>query len=165
MDIAALNQSRIAPLFPPLIEKANDFITQCAALGVDILITQSLRTWQEQDALYAQGRTTVGKIVTNARGGQSYHNFGLAYDIVPVGPNGQLLWDTDNPAWATAEGIGRNLGLELGADWTGFKDIPHYELTGGVSLQTLRSLYTSGDLSACWKAVSNALTNSPNTTI
>lgn len=57
--------------------------------GLRLRISQGLRTISEQDALYSQGRTTKGKIVTNAKGGQSYHNYGLAFDFV-------LLYDRDN---------------------------------------------------------------------
>ena len=57
--------------------------------GVRLRFTQTLRTNKEQDDLYAQGRTKKGKIVTNAKGGQSIHNFGLAFDIV-------ILLDKDN---------------------------------------------------------------------
>lgn len=178
MNIEALNHARLGLLYPPLIGKANLFIADCEACGVKILITQGLRTFAEQNALYAEGRSAPGKIVTNAKGGQSYHNFGLAFDIVPIDANGNPIWDTSNEAWTTAKEIGdlhpgspdtridpqrmaeiisQELGLSLGADWTKFKDIPHYELTGGVPLQVLRNLYKSNDLSACWQEVDTRL--------
>lgn len=175
MNIALLNQQRLAPLFPPLIEKANLFISDCREEGLMILITQGLRTWAEQNDLYNQGRHgNPGKIVTNAKGGQSYHNFGLAFDIVPVDKNGHPIWDVTNEAWEIAQAIGelhpgsvntrldpvfaaqvvmQDLGLTLGADFHSIKDIPHYEMTGGVSLQILRNLYKPNNLSACWAEV------------
>jgi peptidoglycan L-alanyl-D-glutamate endopeptidase CwlK len=179
MNVQALNTQRITPLFPPLIVAANNFIADCAEQGANILITQGLRSWAQQDALYAQGRTAPGKIVTNAKGGQSYHNFGLAFDICLIDLNGQPIWDTTKHEWALAKEIGelhagsvdtrldpefvaeiiaQDLDLSLGADWVKFKDIPHYELTGGVPLQVLRNLYKPNDLSACWVEVSSRLT-------
>ena len=178
MDRSALNQRRISQLMSDLQQKANQFIADCAEEGVNVLITQGLRTWAEQDALYAQGRTKPGKIVTNAKGGQSYHNFGLAFDICPIDANGQPIWDTSNKAWAIAKEIGelhegsidtrldpafvvkviaQDLDLVLGADWVKFKDIPHYELTGGTPLSILRNLYKPNDLSACWHEVQSRL--------
>lgn len=177
IDRLALNTARLAPLFPPLIAKANTLIADCSAQGVNILITQGLRTWREQDALYAQGRTTPGKIVTNAKGGQSYHNFGLAFDICPIDAAGKPIWDTTAKEWKLAWEIGdlhqgsaltsldsdfvasviaQDLGLQEGNDWSKFKDPPHYELTGGVSLALLRISYKP-DLTACWQEVESRL--------
>lgn len=178
MTIADRNAAAIAPLFPPLIIAANNFIADCAKERVNILITQGLRTWQQQDALYAQGRTAPGKIVTRARGWQSYHNFGLAFDIVPINTSGTPIWNVADPAWKTAWEIGdlhegsadtrldpafvaqiiiQDLDLGEGEDWTGFKDPPHFELTAGVPLAMLRSLYSKNDLSACWQEVERRL--------
>ncbi len=74
--------------------------------GLGLLVTQGLRTWAEQDALYAKGRTIppIGKlfVVTKARGGQSWHNFGLAFDIVVLDALGKNDWDISHPGWATA---------------------------------------------------------------
>lgn len=176
MDRLALNQQRLAPLFPELIRRGKLFIADCEQAGVNILITQGLRTWEEQDWLYAQGRTAPGKIVTNAKGGQSYHNFGLAFDIVPIDENGVPIWDTTREEWDIAETVGnghlhegsagtrlspeiiaqvvdQDLGFTWGGDFHSIKDIPHFELTGGVTLQVLRNLYKPGDLSACWREV------------
>jgi peptidoglycan L-alanyl-D-glutamate endopeptidase CwlK len=157
MDITALNEQRLSTVFAALADKAHQMIDQCSAKGVTILITQALRTWAEQDALYAQGRTTPGKIVTQAKGGQSYHNFGLAFDIVPIDAIGKADWDTSHPAWATAEEIGKSLGLEWGGDWTSFKDLPHFQLSGGVTLESLREIYQEGGLASCWIAVTNSM--------
>ncbi len=178
IDVQALNTQRLSLLLPELTKRANEFLDDCSAEGVTLLITQGLRTWQEQDALFAQGRTDPGKIVTNARGGQSYHNFGLAFDIVPLDAQNQPIWDTTNDAWKIAQEIGllhagssdsrldpsfvasvsaQDLGLTWGGTFTTIKDIPHYELTGGVPLSVLRNLYKPNDLSACWAEVQSRL--------
>ena len=98
----------------------------------DIEVTQGLRTWAEQDALYAQGRTTPGEIVTHAAGGYSWHNFGMAIDLVPedITP-GQPDWNLNNPVWARMVSIAESLGLVSGAEWHGADlDVPHVQLTG-----------------------------------
>jgi len=90
--------------------------------------------------------------VTKARGGQSYHNFGLAFDIVILDSIGKATWDTTHPGWKVSADIGKSLGLEWGGDWTGFKDIPHFQYTGGVSLATCRELFPSG-LEGIWRQI------------
>lgn len=108
------------------------------------MVTETLRTKEEQDELYAQGRTKPGKIVTNAKGGDSFHNYGLAFDIALI-DRGKLNWNTgadinDNDITDFFEigEIGEKLGLEWGGRWK-FKDMPHFQLTFGLSLADLKA--------------------------
>jgi peptidoglycan L-alanyl-D-glutamate endopeptidase CwlK len=87
-----------------------------------------------------------------AKGGQSYHNFGLAFDIVVLDAVGKADWDVSHPGWKQAGALGRSVGLEWGGDWTGFKDWPHFQYTGGLSLVQCRSLFPQG-LDALWYRV------------
>lgn len=116
----------------------------------------TLRTFAEQDALYAQGRTRPGNIVTKARGGQSYHNYGLACDIVLlVDTDGNGTFETasweekkdfdgDNKSdWMEIVAIFKRHGWEWGGDWR-FKDDPHFQKTFGKSIAELQSLYNAG---------------------
>ncbi|WP_230203680.1 M15 family metallopeptidase [Bacillus massiliigorillae] len=110
------------------------------AEGILVIITQGLRTVAEQNALYEQGRTKPGKVVTNACGGYSYHNFGLAFDFCIydiIGGKFIPNWQVDK-RWIRVGAIGKSLGLEWGGDWTDFKDYPHFQYTFGLSLQKLR---------------------------
>jgi peptidoglycan L-alanyl-D-glutamate endopeptidase CwlK len=106
--------------------------------------------------LYAKGRTVppVGRKhrVTMAKGGQSYHNFGLAFDIVVLDAVGKADWDASHPGWAHAGALGKSVGLEWGGDWTGFKDWPHFQYSGGLSLAQCRSLFPQG-LELLWQRV------------
>ena len=106
--------------------------------------------------LYAKGRTTppLGKanIVTNARGGQSWHNFGLAFDIVVLDTIGKEDWDIRHPAWKAVAALGKSVGLEWGGDWVSFKDYPHFQYTAGLTLVQARQLMTNG-LPAVWAKV------------
>lgn len=112
----------------------------------------TLRTFAEQDALYAQGRTKPGAKVTNAKGGQSYHNYGLAIDIVLLvdkDKNGSFesaSWDTksdfDGDAksdWQEVVAIFKRHGYEWGGDWK-FTDMPHFQKTLGKSIADLQTL-------------------------
>lgn len=121
--------ARLVGLHPVLAAGANVLIQQSHARGVPVVITQGLRTIAEQNALYAQGRSKPGPIVTNAKGGTSYHNYGLAFDFAILLPNGtSLSWDIkrdgdkDKTAdWQEVVQEAKRLGLEWGGDWTSFK--------------------------------------------
>ncbi|GFN31507.1 hypothetical protein PCURB6_17670 [Paenibacillus curdlanolyticus] len=115
-------------------------------IGIRILITDGFRSAAEQDALYRQGREDEGAIVTNAKGGQSYHNFGLAVDFALLTDNGSAIWDmeadlngNDKSDWMEVVSIAKSLGFEWGGDWESFPDYPHLQITFGYSLRELRN--------------------------
>ena len=110
----------------------------CEARGLRIFITSTLRTFHEQDELFAQGRTRPGPKVTNARGGESSHNHGLAFDVAFRSPPAADPFGDDNP-WAEVGEIGKSLGLEWGGDWVGLRDRPHFQAPSPFSLRTLRA--------------------------
>jgi peptidoglycan LD-endopeptidase CwlK len=130
---------KLAGVHPTLKTKAIELIKRAYTQGINVLITQGYRSIDEQNELYAQGRTKPGKIVTNAKGGYSYHNFGLAFDIVIQNADGSLCWSVADKRWKTVGAIGKSLGLEWGGDWRKFPDYPHFQLTFGLSLADLRA--------------------------
>jgi peptidoglycan L-alanyl-D-glutamate endopeptidase CwlK len=106
--------------------------------GIYVQISEGYRSNARQTALYNQGRTTSGNIVTNAKAGQSMHNFGLAVDSFIVSNDGNTaIWDV-NSKWKRVAVIAKSLGFAWGGDWTSFRDYPHLEMTGGLSLSQLR---------------------------
>lgn len=119
-------------LNPKVKVLAEKLIALCKAKGITIAITQTLRTAEYQNALYAQGRTTPGKIVTNARAGQSSHESGRAFDFVLI-TNGKTDWDSRNKNWRVVGEIGEKLGLEWGGRWK-FVDLPHFQLLEGKTI-------------------------------
>lgn len=147
---------RIELLHPKLREEAKAIYKEiCEALTGKAIcrFTHTLRTFTEQDALYAIGRTKKGSRVTNARGGQSYHNYGLAVDIVLLvdkdsnGTHETAVWDTkgdyDNDRiadWQEIVAIFKRYGWTWGGDWR-FKDYPHFQKTFGKSIVELQNLY------------------------
>lgn len=129
-----MSSRKLTDLRKDLQELAIKHVEECAKQGVDLLIYCTYRSGQEQDMLYAQGRTTPGKIVTNARAGQSKHNnttkdlpAALAYDCVPC-IAGKPQW-SDTKLYAKVGLIGESLGLKWAGRWTGkLKETAHFEI-------------------------------------
>jgi peptidoglycan L-alanyl-D-glutamate endopeptidase CwlK len=148
--VDARSEKVIASLLPEVQSYARALVHKAADAGVTIKIISGLRTYQEQDALYAQGRTTPGDKVTNAKGGQSNHNFGIAFDIGVFEGNKYL---SDSPKYKTVGILGVDLGLEWGGNWKTITDQPHFqlrpnwakELTEKNMLAELRSRKASGE--------------------
>lgn len=126
---------------------AETLIDRCYNRGVPIVITQGLRTIAEQDALYAQGRTKPGAIVTNAHAGYSFHNFGVAIDFALLMPDGKAVsWDMKRDGdkdgradWYEVVDEAKALGFAWGGDWVSFKDYPHFEMTFGLTCAQYRA--------------------------
>ena len=139
----SVSEANINKLHPMVRDKAREFINRVEKkLGIKLRVTQTLRTYAEQDALYAKGRTAPGGIVTNAKGGQSNHNFGTALDVVPI-VNGKADWNTSNENWSNIGKIGKEVGFAWGGDWKSFVDKPHFEMQFGNTLAELRKKYES----------------------
>lgn len=119
------SEKNILTLHPRVQPYARSFIQQAAVVGITIKIISGLRTYAEQDALYAQGRATLGNKVTNARGGYSNHNFGLAFDI-GIFSGTQYL--EESHLYTAVAPIAIGLGLEWGGSWKTLQDLPHYQL-------------------------------------
>jgi peptidoglycan L-alanyl-D-glutamate endopeptidase CwlK len=131
----------------PIVRQATEeLIRRCKAKGIDILITQAYRSKEEQDALYAQGRTKPGKIVTYAKGGDSYHNYGLAIDFCLLVDGKKASWDMNADLnhdkisdWMEVVAEAKKLGFAWGGDWKTFKDYSHFEMTFGLSIADLKA--------------------------
>lgn len=111
--------------------------------GRDARIISGTRSYAEQDALFRQGRFgNPGDKVTNARGGQSWHNFGLAWDI-GLFEDGKYL-EASGP-YNSASSIAKIAGLEWGGDWSSFPDAPHYQwATNGQKVSHAREQFENG---------------------
>jgi len=114
------------------------------AKGLDARIISGTRTYGEQTALFRQGRFgNKGPVVTNARAGQSWHNFGLAWDI-GVFNDGDYIADDDRP-YRQAGPVGKVAEVEWGGDWISFKDYPHYQFgTNGRAVSAARAVFEAG---------------------
>lgn len=132
-----INSRDINDLLPATKEKALDFQLRCAEQGIDIIFTSTYRDSESQDALYAQGRTTEGKRVTNVAGGDSFHNWRVAFDFVPV-VNGKAVWNDDS-LWARCGALAEACGLEWGGSWKRFVDKPHCQDTHGFTIAQFKA--------------------------
>lgn len=128
-----------------------DWILECQliakAFGYEYKAISGNRTWEEQAKLYAQGRSSPGKIVTNAKPGYSNHNFGVAVDM-GVFKNGKYL-DENSPNESEefhrkAAEIAKKYNISWGGDWSSFKDYPHFEYKTGKTLAEMRQLISEG---------------------
>jgi peptidoglycan L-alanyl-D-glutamate endopeptidase CwlK len=124
-------------LQPIMARKLNRLILAMKILRHPIVLTEGVRTVARQNKLYAQGRTAPGNIVTNAKGGQSLHNYGVAFDVAFL-VDGSASWDERLP-WKLLGKVGKALGLEWGGDWTQINDRPHFQYLAGYTLADFQS--------------------------
>ena len=121
-------------LTPSMRELTVKFLAGCEQAGIDALIYCTMRSFAEQNALYAQGRTTPGHIVTNAKAGQSSHNpdtFGKAraFDAVPL-LHGKPQWN-DAKTYLRMGEIAESVGLKWAGRWTGrLREVAHFSEDG-----------------------------------
>ena len=133
-----INSRSLDELLPSVRTRVQQFLDSAKAQGIDLLVTSTYRDNASQDALYAQGRTTVGRIVTNAKAGQSWHNYRCAVDVVPV-VAGKPRWDVKDAVWQEVGRLGKAAGLEWAGDWKRFKEYPHFQYTSGLTLAQLQA--------------------------
>ena len=155
-------------LYPPFAEQLRYFESRLAEAKLPFHLFMGLRTFERQDELYAQGRTKPGRIVTNARGGDSFHNYGLAADYVLDGqverPGIQWSWDTradlnadGRSDWLQMGEIAESCGLEWGGRWKRFPDMPHVQNTYGLTLAEIKEIYRKGHgIKAVWSELKAA---------
>ncbi len=117
--------------------------------GRELFIVRTLATYAEQDALFAQGRTEPGAIVTNAKAGRSWHNFGRAFDVALEEKQ------TQKPTWSTAGGdlelwrllgvIAKWVGLDWGGNFESINDFGHFHNTDGMTIERARAQWETSN--------------------
>ena len=135
--------ANIATLRPYAQAKAREWLLKCLEAGINVKIITGTRTYKEQDALYAQGRTAPGLKVTNAPAGYSWHNFGVAWDFVVFDADGEPQWES--PLMEECGKIAESLGHEWGGHWTSFQDTPHIQIKTGCTLAQARQRVKDGN--------------------
>lgn len=148
----------IEKLHPAVREHARAaFIEANAALTgrAQLIITSTARDFNEQQKLYDQGRTTPGQKVTNAKPGQSIHNYYLALDGALLIDGKKLDWDfkkdwdgDKQSDWMEVVLIFKKHGFKWGGDWVSFKDLPHFEMTFGKGWRDLLALHNANKMDA-----------------
>lgn len=146
IEFDSRTEKTLATLIPAAQGPARKFmraaIAEMSKIGLTVRIIGGTRTYAQQDALYTQGRTKPGKVVTNARGGYSNHNFGVAWDI---GLFKGAKYLEDSPAYTVLGSIGKAQGLDWGGSWRSLQDEPHYGLKTGLTLKQMRARIAAGE--------------------
>lgn len=135
----------VTGLHPIVASKQEQLVSLARKKGIRVIITEGYRSEERQEELYQQGRTTDGQIVTSARGGESYHNYGLAIDFAIRVSNDKVIWDMEYDGngngksdWLEIVDIAKELGFEWGGDWVNFPDYPHLQYDFGYSIAELK---------------------------
>lgn len=135
----------VTQLHPFVAENKDKLVARSEKIGIRVVITDDFRSSQEQDALYRKGRSDSGSIVTQVKGGQSYHNYGLAIDFALGVAGGKVIWDLEYDGngngksdWMEVVAIAKKLGFAWGGDWEGFPDYPHLQMDFGYSIGELQ---------------------------
>ena len=121
-------------LDPEVAILARKMLDKCKISGIDIIITCTYRSNEEQQIEYDKGRKNTLRKTTNAKPGESLHNItannkpaSRAFDVVPM-VNGKCVWNNEDPLWQQVGIIGKSLGLEWAGDFKTFKEYPHFQL-------------------------------------
>lgn len=128
-------------LHPTVRKAALAAIEECKQRGYVVKVTETYRTPSRQETLFAQGRTAPGIVVTKAGAGESYHNYGFALDIMPVNEEVGTIFEKH--------------GFEWGARWKSFKDTPHFQMTFGYKIATIKKIYdeVDGKITDVWDKI------------
>ena len=132
-----INSRSLDELLPVVKLKVEDFLALAKYHDVDLLVTSTYRDIESQNALYRQGRGAAGRIVTNAKGGESFHNWRCAVDVVPI-VNGKAVWN-DNTLWKMIGEFGEEAGLEWAGRWKNIKEFPHFQYTNNLTIAQLNA--------------------------
>lgn len=145
MTFDARTERNLKTLLPLVEQMARLFLTSAAKpladVGLRAVVTSGTRTYAKKDVIFAQGRTRAGKIVTNARGGYSNHNFGVAFDIT-LFKGATPVWES--PWYRKIAPLAKSVGFEWGGDWSSMKDEPHYQWKTGLTLAQMRERVAKG---------------------
>ena len=124
-------------LNPRVKDLAQQLIAQCASQSIDLLVTSTYRDNEAQTVLWQKGRSTPGAIVTNAKAGESFHNYRLALDFCPL-ENGKCAWN-DSAVFQHVGEMAEALGMEWAGRWHGnLRELAHVQFTGGLTLADLQ---------------------------
>ncbi|KIL34591.1 hypothetical protein SD71_19040 [Cohnella kolymensis] len=146
-NIPAKDVPPVTGLHPVVAQKKAELVASAKEKGISVVITDGFRSKEQQNALYQQGRSDSGLVVTQVQGGYSYHNYGLAIDFALRTKSGDVIWDLEfdgnrngQADWMEVVAVAKQLGFSWGGDWEGsFKDYPHLQMDFGYSIQALKS--------------------------
>lgn len=159
-----LSEQRLTYILPELAEQIRtlDTLYRAQYPGDYLRVSQGFRKWEDQESLWMEGRDASGnvvnakEVVTHAPPGHSWHEYGMAVDLVPYSLISLPSFAPDDPKWQWLGAHGESLGLTWGGRWGKPKtDLPHFQLTGQFPVSpndAVRALYHGGDKDAVWDA-------------
>jgi hypothetical protein len=143
-----LQETRLlAKLYPPFAQKIRELLTAARNAKLDVILHSTFRSVSEQQAIFNKRDGS-----SMARGGFSWHNYGLAADVVFNDGNGGPSWGAKNP-WQQLGEIGESLGLEWGGRWKRIKDLGHFQFTYGLTIKEASRALSAGGLPKVWSLV------------
>ena len=151
--------SIISQIHPVIQHKVKYILVRAHQQGLPVYLFEGLRTFYKSHQYFMQGRNEKGeivdrtKVITYADAGYSWHNYGLAVDIV-FKINGRWSWSFKLP-WQDLGLIGKEVGMFWGGDFRNFKDYPHFQFTCGMPIKNALKKYKEGGLNLVWKSVSS----------
>jgi len=163
-----ISESRLALIHPTVAAKVREAADALSAQGIEVRVVQGLRSWNDQAALYAKGRTLINGqwkitdpklIVTRCVPGNSWHNFGLAIDMAPDDPaiaGYQPDWNAGHPSWKAMIDAFKASGFVDGAEFRSFPDNPHFQMTGRFPVNPtdeVRQLFKDGGVKGVWSEI------------
>lgn len=151
---------KVPGLHPKLAEAATKIVAEAKARGLSVGLHSGLRTWEEQSRLYELGRSVKnpdgateanprGNIVTKTIAGYSWHNYGMAMDIVFKDAKGNWTWEKTDDEWEQLGKIGEMYGFIWGGRWKS-KDEPHFELKCSLSIFAARKVAILSGIEYVW---------------
>jgi len=166
------SEAKLVGLYPVLVDKVHQMaeILLLDPQPITLIISAGLRSWLQQDVLWLQGRNPDGTyidpvhhtgVVTNARGGESWHNYGVAVDCEPEVKDGTIDWNASHPQWKRMEAVGASLGMTTGANWKRLVDAPHFQITGrfpvGAPDEEAKQIYQDQSREAFWDEITKGV--------
>lgn len=134
----------LSDLHPFARRRCMQWIDACKRADIDVLVYCTYRSDAEQNDLYRIGREIPGKVVTNARGGDSFHQHRVAWDAVPL-VGGKPAWNSA-ALYARMGEIAESLGIEWAGRWKSFKETAHFQVTGGLTLADFKAGKTLAEM-------------------
>jgi len=162
------SEARLTTVYPELARRMRTADDMMTSLGFRLEISSGLRTFAEQRMLYLKGRDLLGnivdptKVVTHAKAGESYHNFGLAVDYFFENIDGMAIWAPEFPGYGKMTEVAESLGLTCGVRWPEPKTDPdHIQLSNGFSANepdaNIKYILKEGGLLAVFAEMNKAL--------
>lgn len=143
----------LSKLHPGLRSRIEQLLSQAHAQGLTVEVFEAYRSFEEQQERY-------DREVSRERPGYSWHQYGLACDLAFKAASGTWSWD-EGFDWQAVGGLGKGLGLEWGGDWPELRDLPHFQLRRGMSIDEAYNRYHAHGMGDVWLDLTRRASDRP----